>query len=177
MEICTTCNKTYKNISTLKAHYNSNIHKQKVALAGTTHANIETNTTRPPQQQHISSMNGTNTPQPQTSYTTTSSMASGNDDLNKYEYGCISCNEVYKTKEELEVHQYECPDFVLAIMLSMKTGINLGLCLKMIFNNKLFEADTDRIDTHIKLIELEKMGIKLLCYVMEKKQNLFMFTD
>lgn len=177
MEICTTCNKTYKNISTLKAHYNSNIHKQKVALAGTTHADIETNTTRPHQQQHISSVNGTNTPQLQNSYTTTSSMTSGNDDLNKYEYGCISCNEVYKTKEELEIHQYECPDFVLAIMLSMKTGINLGLCLKMIFNNKLFEADTDRIDTHIKLIELEKMGSALDIDVKKKMATSRTSTD
>jgi len=32
MEICTICNKTYKNISTLKTHYNSSAHKRQAEL-------------------------------------------------------------------------------------------------------------------------------------------------
>ncbi len=169
--ICNICNKTYKNIHTLKAHYNSNMHKQNAVASTPTNTNISsqptnstnsTNTTRvqvaPAKTAPVVNTSSSN-PTLNSSYPNINfNLSADPDDLNEYEYGCISCNEIYKNKEELEVHQQKCPIFTTALILSLKTNMNLGLCIKAIYNNKLYEAGADRISIHIKLMELDKLG-------------------
>ena len=141
MDKCVVCNKTYKNAATLKAHYNTNTHKHQVELAsGKLNA---TDNAVPSQQQAPATQNQRqpkNTTNPEiANLFMSATMASDEDDEN-CEYMCVACPSTYKTFPELEKHQYECSSFAAAVFFSLNSGINLGICLKILMSHKLKEG-------------------------------------
>jgi hypothetical protein len=54
-----------------------------------------------------------------------------------------------------------CPEMLLAVILSQQTGINIGLCLKIIYTDKISLPGEDTIMIKLKLIELDQLGSAL----------------
>lgn len=158
MEKCTICDKTYKNAATLKAHYNTNTHKQQAGLVpgvGTPAATKQsipgpepTNKPAQPTLAPIADLSSFLPPMiPQ---------QDADDDI--YEYRCVACPKAYPSFQELEKHQYECSSFAAAVFFSMNSGINLGLCLKILLSHKLHQAGEDRMTWQLKLLELARVN-------------------
>ena len=239
MEICTICNKTYKNIQTLKTHYNSNAHKRQAELVTaaaltnqqqvqrTTQAQRQVQRTAQAQQQvqrtaqaqqqvqrtaqaqqqvqrttqAQQQVQRTTQAQQQVQRTTQAQVQLPvqraktkelekelipegisqnpliqkllharkkvaaeeelNDEEDEYDFGCMTCKALFSTKHELTVHQYNCPDFVLGVMLSYASGVHLGICLKTIFTDKFYKSTTDKVLYKLKVYELESFGSSL----------------
>ena len=84
-----------------------------------------------------------------------------NDEEEEYDFGCMTCKALFSTKYELTTHQYNCPDFVLGVMLSYASGVHLGICLKTIFTDKFYKSTTEKVLYKLKVYELESFGSSL----------------
>ena len=191
MEICTICNKTYKNIQTLKTHYNSNAHKRQAELVAesalikqpeqvqrTTQAQVQRTTQAQPPVQQTNQQAKTREPEKKElipeeisqnpliqlllhSRKKATAEEGLNDEEDECNFGCMTCKSLFSTKHELTTHQYNCPDFVLGVMLSYASGVHLGICLKTIFTDKFYKSKTDKVFYKLKVYELESFGSAL----------------
>ena len=162
---CNICNKTYKNMYTLKTHYNSNTHK----------TNVESHNKILEQKNHtasnsvtISSDNSNNRNihknttaeareniNPNTSHTSNNTENVGKQMLKCI---CIGCWECYNDEKTLSTHHLECEHFLKSYIMSTKLGINLDLCIKTILTHKLQEKEKECTDIRNKISILDKYG-------------------
>lgn len=166
MDKCVVCNKTYKNSATLKAHYNTNTHKRQVELASgklnaadnaiPTQQVLATSAREKTQQQEPQQQPSKHVTNPElANLFMSSAMVSDEDD--ECEYMCVACTSTYKQFPDLEKHQYVCSSFAAAVFYSLHSGINLGICLKILMAQKIKDGGSGSNIWRAKLEEFVRV--------------------
>jgi hypothetical protein len=183
MDKCVVCNKTYKNASTLKAHYNTNTHKQQVELSAASgnvkaidnvvpvskqqvpceqatqqQAPCEQATNQAPceqaTQQQAPKTRMTN---PELANLFMSAVMALDENEENCEYMCVACTATYKKFQDLEKHQYVCSSFAAAVFFALHSGINLGICLKILMAQKIKDGGPGSNIWKVKLEEFVRV--------------------
>ena len=193
MDKCVVCNKTYKNAATLKAHYNTNTHKQQAELASSGKLNSTDNQVSVPNKQATNQAQreqatnqaqreqATNQAQreqatqqqaqreqatqqrpkhqnnPELSNLFMSAAMVSDEDDEHCEYMCVACTSTYKKFPDLEKHQYVCSSFAAAVFFALHSGINLGICLKILMAQKIKDGVPGSNIWKVKLEEFARV--------------------
>lgn len=181
MDKCVVCNKTYKNAATLKAHYNTNIHKHQVELAS--NKLNATNNAVPAQQQAPADQQQEPAANRQHKHTTHPEIANlfmsaamfSDEDEENCEYMCVACTSTYKKFPDLEKHQYVCSSFAAVVFYALHSGINLGICLKILMAQKIKDGGPGSNIWKVKLEEFARVEAAFDIDV-QRKMNLNLDT-
>jgi hypothetical protein len=141
---CSICSKSYKNITVLKTHYTSAIHKRNLA-ARLTQPNSTDSSKQPivlantTPQGHHNNITSNNPPQLITTKLNLDDVINNLPDIDNNQieeeitkYECPGCSKEYAQKPSLYRHQKKCSFYKEAYKLSSKTQIDVKIASKLL---------------------------------------------